>query len=97
MKFYHFIPKNNIGGVTLCHDLIEHNQGKTLKIAIAQASDKDHYCRRTGRDIALDNYINGRSLSIVVKGSKKNIQKRIEEQLWNIAYSIYNMQAKHGN
>lgn len=95
MKFYHFIPHTKKGGVTICHELIEHNQGKTLRFAIAQASDKDNYCRRIGRDIALDNYIKGNTMSIVVKGSKKNIQHRIEMQLTNLAYSIYQMQAKH--
>ena len=97
MKFFHYIPFTKKGGVTIAHELIEHNQGKTLVLAIAQASDKDNYCRRTGRDIALDNYINGRVFNLVVKGSKKNIQKRIETQLWNFAHSIYQMQSNHAN
>ena len=97
MKFYHYIPLSKKGGVTIAHELIEHNQGKTLILAIAQASDKDNYCRRTGRDIALDNYINGRTFRIVVKGTKKNIQRRIEQQLWTFAHSIYRMQSNHAN
>ena len=97
MKFFHYIPPSKKGGVTIAHELLEHDQGKTLLISIAQASDKDNYCRRTGRDIALDNYINGRTFRIVVKGSKKSIQRRIEQQLWNFAYSIYRMQSNHVN
>jgi len=97
MKFFHYIPPSKKGGVTIAHELIEHNQGKTLIIAVAQASDKDNYCRRTGRDVALDNYINGKVFSFVVKGSKKNIQKRIETQLWTFSHSIYKMQSNHAN
>lgn len=95
MKFFHYIPASKKGGITIAHELIEHNQGKTLILAIAQASDKDNYCRRIGRDIALDNYINKRTFKLVVKGSKKNIQKRIETQLYSFAHSIYYMQANH--
>lgn len=95
MKFFHYIPASKKGGVTIAHELIEHNQGKTLVLAIAQASDKDNYCRRIGRDIALDNYINGRTFKLVVKGSKKSIQKRIETHLYSLAYSLHYMQANH--
>lgn len=97
MKFFHYIPASKKGGVTVAHELIEHNQGKTLVLAVAQASDKDNYCRRVGRDIALDNYINGRTFRIVVKGSKKNIQRRIERDLFQFAYAIYRMQSNHAN
>ncbi len=97
MKFFHYIPQCKKGGVTIAHELIEHNQGKTLVLAVAQASDKDNYCRRVGRDIALDNYINGRTFRIVVKGSKKNIQRRIERDLFQFAYAIYRMQSNHAN
>lgn len=97
MKFFHYIPNTRKGGVTIAHELIEHEQGKTLVIAIAQASDKDTYRRRTGRDVALDNYINGRTFKLVVKGSKKNIQKRIDERLGTLSYAIYRMQSNHAN
>lgn len=97
MKFFHYIPPSKKGGVTIAHELIEHNQGKTLILAVAQASDKDNYCRRIGRDVALDNYIQGKVFSIVVKGSKKNIQKRIEIYLAAFAGSIYRMQSNHAN
>ena len=97
MKFFHYIPQSKKGGVTIAHELVEHNEGKTLIFSIAQVSDRDNYCRRTGRDIALDNYIQGRTFSIVVKGSKKNIQHRLEKQLWSLAYTIYMMQSNHAN
>ena len=97
MKFFHYIPASKKGGVTVAHELIEHNQGKTLVLAVAQASDKDNYCRRVGRDIALDNYINSRTFRIVVKGSKKNIQRRIERDLFQFAHAIYRMQSNHAN
>lgn len=97
MKFFHYIPSSRKGGVTIAHELIEHNQGKTLILAVAQASDKDNYCRRTGRDVALDNYINGHITKLVVKGSRKNIQQRIEQYLVFFAESIYYMQSNHTN
>lgn len=97
MKFFHYIPKSKRGGVTIAHELIEHNQGKTVIFSFAQVSDKDAYCKKVGRDIALNNYIKGNTIKLVVKGSKKNIQSRVEKELWALAYTIYKVQAHHVN
>ncbi len=97
MKFFHYIPKSKRGGVTIAHELIEHNQGKTLVLAFAQVSDKDTYCKKIGRDVALNNYVKGNTLKLVVKGSKKNIQARVEKQLAMLAFNFYWMQSSHGN
>ncbi len=97
MKFFHYIPKSKRGGVTIAHELIEHRQGKTVIFAFAQVSDKDAYCKKIGRDIALNNYIKGNTIKLVVKGSKKNIQSRVEKELWALAHTVYKVQAQHGN
>jgi len=93
MKFYHHINPNNKGGITIAYEIAETNQGKTLLLSFAQCSKKDYYCKRTGRDRALDKYIMGDITSIVVKGSIGSIKNRIQSYLPFLAGNINNLQA----
>lgn len=93
MKFYHHINPNNKGGVTLAYEVAENHQGKTLLISFAQCSKKDYYCKRTGRDRALNKYIDGNITAIVVKGSIGSIKNRIQAYLPFLASNINNLQA----
>jgi hypothetical protein len=93
MKFIHYIPTSRKGGVTIAYELQENNQGKKLVFAVAQVSKKDNYCKKIGRDVSLDRFIKGETLSLVVKGNKKALQYRIETYLSYIAANINYLQA----
>ena len=92
MKFIHFHPEPK-GGVTIAYEILTHENGHTLKFAIAQVSNKDCYCKQTGRDVSLNNYIQGKTFSITVKGSGKKLMHRMEIYLNYLANSIYHLQA----
>lgn len=77
MKFYHYIGVNNKGGCTVAYDLVEHEQGKTLTIALGFCSHKDTYCKKKGRDAALKQWVNGNKLNVVYKGKKKELEHRM--------------------
>jgi len=93
MKFYHHIIPNNKGGITIAYEVAESHQGKTLLLSFAQCSKKDYYCKRTGRDRALDKYIMGDITAIVVKGSVGSIKSRIQAVLPFLAANINDLQA----
>ncbi len=93
MKFYHHINITNKGGITIAYEVVETNQGKSLVFSFAQCSKKDYYCKRTGRDRALDKFINGEVVSIVVKGSINSIKNRIQYQLPYLAANLNLLQA----
>lgn len=95
MKFLHFPGRNGKGGVTLAYIVQEDSNGKHLEISFAQCSDKDNYCKKTGREVALDRYIKGEVTVISVKGGVKSIRKRVENWLRWLAESIYYMQSSH--
>lgn len=95
MKFYHHPGLNNKGGVTVAYIIQQTEKGKFVEFALAQCSDKDNYCRKTGREVALDRYIKGQIFSIVVKGGKKAIKRRIETELYMLASAIYHIQSSH--
>lgn len=96
MKFYHYHPRQK-GGVTLCWNIQETSNGKFLEIAFAQCSDKDQYCKKTGRDLCLDKYLKGEITIISVKGSLSSIRKRVSKEVHLFAYTIYKMQSNHEN
>lgn len=93
MKYYHHINKNGKGGITLGYELIEHSQGKSLAISFAQCSNKDNYCKKRGKELALKYMQESEFISLTVKGSTKNIQKRITSYLPTLAYSLNKLQA----
>ncbi len=93
MKFYHHINPTNKGGVTIAYEIVESNKGKSLVFSFAQCSKKDYYCKRIGRDRALDKYITDEVTSIVVKGSMNSIKNRITNLLPHLAATINQLQA----
>lgn len=52
-----YYPK---GGVTLACELKE----QKIKVGIAICSEKDAYCKRTGRDKALEKFLNNKTITI---------------------------------
>lgn len=90
MKFYHYHPKPN-GGVTIAYQIQEHENGKNLSLSIAQCSKKDNYCKQKGREKALEKWNLNNNITMVVKGSYKNINKRVEAKLGFLAHALYTM------
>lgn len=85
MKFYHHTNNHNKGGCTLAYDIIHHEKGKKIVIAVAQVSKKDYYCKKTGRDIATARYLKGETQSFVIK-SKKNMDIFLDFYATSISY-----------
>lgn len=96
MKFLHRINKKGKGGLTLAYEIITHEQGKSLRIGIAQCSTKDSYCKKIGAAIAKENF-NKNPFTMVVKGSYKNIQQRIFADLPSISFYLNRIQTNHAN
>jgi hypothetical protein len=96
MKYIHQINTSQKGGVTVAFDITEHQKGKTLTFAMGQCSRKDQFCKKTGRDMALKHWNSGNRISMVIKGSKNSIKKRLYA-LSQLAYDLNLLQdANHG-
>lgn len=48
ISFIHDIP----GKRTIAYAVDKHERGVRVRVAMARCSDKDQYCRATGRDVA---------------------------------------------
>lgn len=91
MKFFHWNPYHK-GGVTIAYELHTTKQGHYIQMAVAQCSKKDVYCKQTGRDVAIDRFVNNQTFILTVKGSTKAIKRRISNTLAAFANSIWNLQ-----
>mgnify|MGYP000999290370 FL=1 len=67
MKFIHLrpiSPKNKYnahGGITIAYQPTNPNE---YKVAFALCSNKDNYCKRTGRDKATERFLQNKTLSL---------------------------------
>ena len=92
MKFYHWQPYDQKGGVTLAYE-VENKFGKALKLTFSICSKHDQFCKRIGREKALSHA--DRYFTIPMRGSLKQCLKRLHGTAFNdICWAISNI---HGH
>lgn len=84
MKFKHFILRDSKShGCTIAFD---YNEKKSLiSFSVAQCHKKDVYCKKTGRDIAIDKFLNGNKITVYMSRKAYHTPARREGFLETIA------------
>lgn len=84
MKFVHCMNFNGFGGTTIVY----YTDANALTFAVAQCSIKDRYNRGIGRKVALDHYLAGNKITIAIKGTRHQIERKAYAILESIGYNI---------
>jgi len=95
MKYIHLrrIQKTllSTGGVTIAYNSIKKGSYTEHTISFAVCSEKDNYCKRTGRDKALDRFVKGHTYKLESTSNQPiyEILQGIEEFFDNNIYLDY--------
>lgn len=94
MKFMHEINRNGKGGVCIGYQVIE-NKGedkkllsRELRISTAFCSEKDVYCKKTGREKVTNNMNTGNYITMPIKGTLHARRNRIHTYLPLLALDL---------
>jgi hypothetical protein len=81
------------GGLTLAFVMTSPRHSKTRRfdVAVAHCSDKDHFCKKTGRQLAEINLRAGRTISVIVPPCVPTIMMLDAMFGWQVRRPVFEM------